>query len=154
MDAAGALYFIRRPHDRNEVTALQSLKAFVLLPFHLAAAVFGFLDAFSRLFAKQSLRPPGAGTAIPLARNRFATFHDATIALEKLNQKKEIDDSVQVVPATWELVRRDPAGNETVLAKHVVAYDLGANGEVLYSDGLRVWQAGATRKKLFQGKII
>ncbi len=155
-DAQGALYFIRRPYAaQTDLPLLQQLKAFVLLPFHLAAAIFGFLDAFSRMFAKQSLRPAGAGKEIPLSRNRFATFHDTTIALEKVLKKgHQLDDSVQVVPATWELVRLDAAGHETVLAKHVVSYDLGPAGEIIYSDGLRIWQAGTSPKKIFQGKII
>ena len=41
-----------------------------------------------------------------------------------------------------------------MLAKHVVSYDLGPNGELLYSDGLNVWQGGASPKKLFQGKVV
>jgi hypothetical protein len=41
-----------------------------------------------------------------------------------------------------------------VIAKHVVSYDLGPGGEVLYSDGLRIWQAGPTPQKLVYGKII
>lgn len=156
MDGRGALYFIRRPYAaRDDLSLLQKLKSFVLLPFHLASAIFGFLDAFSRMFAKQSLRPAGAGKEIPLARSRYATFHDTTIALEKvLNKGDKLDDSVQVVPATWELVRLDAAGEETVLAKHVVSYDLGPDDTLIYSDGLRVWQAGANPKKLYQGKII
>lgn len=155
LDGHGALHFIRRPYDRNEVSLVHSLKAFVLLPFHLGAAVFGFLDAFSRMFAKQPLRPAGAGREMPVPRSRFATFHDATIALEKvLDKRGQLDDTVQVVPATWELVRRDPSGHETVLARHVVSYDLGPGGELVYSDGLRVWQAGPSPRKLFAGKII
>lgn len=154
-DAQGSLYFIRRPYDRNELSFLHTVKAFVLLPFHIGSAIFGFMDAFSRIFAKRSLRPAGAGKELPLARSRFATFHDATITLEKvLDKGGQLDDSVQVVPATWELIRRDGSGHETVLAKHVVSYDLGPAGELIYSDGLRVWQAGTTPRKLFQGKII
>lgn len=155
MDMNGALHFIRRPHDRNEVSPWHSIKAFVLLPFHLGAAVFGFLDAFSRMFAKRSLRPAGGGKEVPLARSRFATFQDTAIALEKvLDKNGAIDDRTQVVPGSWELVRLDADGRETVLAKHVVSYDLGANGELVYSDGLRIWQAGASPVKLYQGKII
>ena len=59
-----------------------------------------------------------------------------------------------LVPASWELVRRDPNGDETVLAKHIVTYDVGPNGEVLYSDGLRIWQHGSPPKKLFSGKLV
>ncbi|HEY8996181.1 MAG TPA: hypothetical protein VIM71_16060 [Lacunisphaera sp.] len=156
IDAQGTLYYIRRPYAiRDDLPLGQKLKGFFLLPFHLASAVFGFLDAFSRMFGKQSLRPAGGNKPLALSRSRFATFHDTTIALEKvLKHGDQLDDSMQLVPATWELIRRDSAGNETVVAKHVVSYDLGPNGEVLYSDGLRVWQAGAVPRKLVQGRII
>ena len=155
-DAAGALYFIRRPFgERDHVPLGQKVKAFFLLPFHLAGAIFGFLDAFSRTFGKQSLRPAGKGPGIPITQSRYATFHDTTVQLEKvLNRKGRIDDDVQLVPKSWELVKRDKSGDETVLANHVVFFDVGPAGEILYTDGLRVWQAGAARRKLHEGHII
>lgn len=156
VDASGALHYIRRPHSaRDDLPLGQKLKAFVMLPVNLAAGIFGFLDAFTRMFGKRSLRPSGAAKEMPLARSRYATFHDTTIALEKvLDQRGDLADSRQLVPASWELIRREKNGDEIVLAKHVVAYDLGADGMLLYSDGLRIWQGGTTPVKLFQGKII
>jgi hypothetical protein len=156
VDAAGNLHYIRRPHgDRDDLPFLQKLKAFFLIPFHLAAGIFGFLEAFTRMFGKRSLRPAGTGKDLPMERSRYATFHDTTVALEKvLDKRGQIDESQHLVPATWELIRRDKSGTETVLASHVVAYDLGPNGELLYSDGLRVWQGGSSPKKLFQGKVV
>ena len=155
-DPTGALYYIRRPYAaRDDLPLGQKLKAFVLLPFHLAGAIFGFLDAFSRMFGKQSLRPAGKGPGLPVNQSRFATLHDTTIQLERvLNQRGKIDDTTQLVPKTWELVRRDKSGQETVLAKHVVSFDLGPAGELIYTDGLRVWQAGNTPRKLHEGHII
>jgi hypothetical protein len=155
-DANGALYFIRRPYAEQDSLPLgQKIKAFVTLPFALAGAMFGFLDAFSRMFGKKSLRPAGGGPGLPVARSRYATFHDTTIELEKvLEQQDRKGEDAQVVPKTWELVRRDSSGAETVLAQHAVAYDLGPKGEVVYSDGLRIWLAGPTRTKLHGGHII
>ncbi len=155
-DAAGNLHFIRRPYAaRHDLSFWQKVKGFLLVPFHLVAAIFGFLDAFTRMFGKRSLRPAGAPGELPVARSRFATFHDTTLSLEKLLDKQgRLDDSVQLVPATWELVRRAPDGAETVLAQHVVAYDLGPDGELVYSDGVRVWRHAATPEKLFSGKIV
>ncbi|MDB6166142.1 MAG: hypothetical protein JWQ83_1282 [Lacunisphaera sp.] len=155
-DSAGALYFIRRPYgERDDVPLGQKVKAFFLMPVHLAGAVFGFLDAFSRMFGKQSLRPAGKGPGIPITQSRYATFHDTTVQLGKvLNRKGRIDDDLQLVPKSWELVKRGKSGDETVLANHVVAFDVGPAGEVVYTDGLRVWQAGPAKKKLHEGHII
>ncbi len=155
IDGQGRLHYIRRPHGRDELSVFQKVKAFVLVPYYLAVGIFGFLEAFTRMFGKQSLRPAGPGKDLPQNRSRYATFHDTAIALEKvLDKQGEIDETKHLVPATWELVRQEADGNETVLAKHVVAYDLGPNGELLYSDGLRIWQGGDSPKKLFQGKIV
>lgn len=155
-DASGALYYIRRPYaNRDDLPLGQKLKAFALMPIHLAGAVFGFLDVFSRMFGKQSLRPAGKGPGLPVAQSRYATFHDTTIQLERiLNKRGKIDDSTQLVPKTWELVRRENSGGETVIAKHVVSFDVGPDGEVIYSDGLRVWLAGSSPRKLHEGHII
>lgn len=152
----GSLYYIRRPYAAREDLPLgEKLKAFVLVPFHLASAVFGFLDAFSRMFGKKPLRPARNGPEVPVTQNRYATFHNTTIELERiLNRRTKPGQDVQLVPKTWELVRRDRAGGEAVLAQHVVSYDLGPAGEVLYSDGLRVWLAGATPTRLHEGHII
>ena len=155
-DATGALYYIRRPYAaRDDLPLGQKLKSFVLMPVHLAGAIFGFLDAFSRMFGKQSLRPEGKGPAIPVNQSRYATFHDTTIQLERvLNHRGKIDDHVQLVPKTWELVQRDASGDERVLAKHVVAFDVTPAGDLIYTDGLRVWQAGRPPRKLHAGHII
>ena len=156
-DVNGALYYIRRPCGSREGLPLHlQLKAFFLLPFHLASAVFGFLDAFTRMFAKRSLRPAGGGREIPQQRSRFATFHDTAIRMEKiLKQGSQVDDTVQIIPSTWELVRRDPSGDERVLAKHTVSFDIGAQGEIIYSDGLRVWRLeDGTAVKLHAGQVI
>ncbi len=155
-DAAGNLCYIRRPYGgRDDLPLGQKIKGFLLVPFHLVAAVFGFLDAFSRMFAKRSLKPAGAPKEMPLARSPHATFHDTTLALEKiLNKQGDLDDDAQLVPASWELVRRAADGTETVLAKHVVAFDLGPSGEIIYSDGVRVWRHAPEPEKLFSGKIV
>lgn len=154
-DPAGNLYYIRRPYAaQNSVPLGRKVKAFVTLPFILASAAFGFLDAFSRMFGKRSLRP-SAGDPVPIAQNRFATFHETTIALEKvLEQERRKGDAVNIVPADWELVRRDADGNEQVIAGHVVAFDLGPDGTLVYSDGLRIWADGSPRRKLHGGHIV
>ncbi|HVU17350.1 MAG TPA: hypothetical protein VHD32_10510 [Candidatus Didemnitutus sp.] len=155
-DRAGALYYIRRPYRSGQTVSLgRSFKAFLTVPFTLASAAFGFLDAFSRMFGKKSLRPAGGGSDLPHQRSRFATFHDTTVELEKvLEQRDRKGDAAQLVPATWELIRRDASGDESVLAQHVVAFDLAPDGAVVYSDGLRVWSAGPPRQKLLDGHVV
>lgn len=153
--ADGALYYIRRPHhERHHVSFGTKLKHFLLVPWHLATAVFGFLDAFTRLFGKQTLKPTG-GPDVPPQRPRFATFQGLPVQLEKVLNAKDADHAgIQLVPGSWELIRQAPSGEAEVIAGHVVAFDLGPKGEVIYSDGLRVWADGEPRTLLHSGHIV
>lgn len=156
VDTAGNLWYIRRPHrEQGHVSFAQRLKAWILFPVNLAAGIYGFLDTFTKIFAKRSLRPAGAAQDLEVRRSRYAQFQELAVSLEKVRQiDGEIDDSVQIVPATWELIRRTADGSESVVADHVVAFDFGPEGELVYSDGLRVWLHGQPRKRLVKGRII
>ena len=126
----------------------------MLIPWHIAGALFGFLDAFTRMFGPQTLKPTG-GPDVPPQRARFATFQGLPVQLEKaLDAKSKNRDDVQLVPKTWELIRQPPAGEAEVIAEHVVAFDLGPAGEVIYTDGLRIWADGNPPTLLHQGHIV
>ena len=153
----GTLYYIRRPYESAPRAGLGSqLKALFLLPYHLLLAVFGFLEAFTRMFAKESLRPSPVGPKFRQPpRKRFATFQGVVVDMEKaLKNGPDSSDSVQIIPGTWTLVRQEPDGSTQDIANHVVAFDLHPDGSVIYSDGLRIWSLGAERKKLHSGQII
>lgn len=152
----GQLHFIHRPTLAGQGLSLGArVKAFVLLPYHLAGAAFGFLDAFSRLFGKRPLRPDPAGPVLPQPRQRMATFQGLRVDLERaLAKKGKATDSVQLVPRDWELLRYHTDGTVETIARHVVAFDIGPNGAIVYSDGLRIWEHGEPPRKLAEGHII
>jgi hypothetical protein len=53
------------------------------------------------------------------------------------------------VPASWQLVRQSTGGERTTVAKNVLTFDLGGNGEVLYSNGNAIFcrdAAGETQR--------
>jgi hypothetical protein len=145
----GWLLYIRRPYrDRAHLSLADQMKAFAMLPVTLGAAVFGFLDAFSRIFARQSLRPTGGPNVPEVSRGpRFGTFLGEAVRLDKVTRRLASgDESVRLVPATWELRRRDAAGSDEPIDQHVVSYDIAPDGRVVYTDGVRVWVDGtATR---------
>lgn len=150
----GTLYTIRRPYRAEQrLSAWEQFKAVVVMPAKLIRAAFGFLDLFTKLFARESLRPAGGPDVRP-AKPRFATFFDHPVDLKRvLATGSRGKESVKLVPATWELVRRAPTGHEEVVATHIVAYDLGPAGELVYTDGLRLWRGDGTRLPL-QGDAI
>ena len=43
------------------------------------------------------------------------------------------------MPSSWELVKRKPSGEEIVLAKNVVAYDLDPASNVVYTNGSAIY---------------
>ena len=158
-DRRGNLFFIRRPYqDSARPGLLAQAKSFVLLPYHLCQAVFGFMDAFTRIFGKTSLRPAGGPeTKRPPAR-RWVQIHETAVELEQCLRKHERgDDSASLVPATWELVRRSPSGEETALARGVASFTLGRDDSVLYTNGFTVWHLApdaSDARVVHRGKVI
>ncbi len=155
LDAQGRLHCIRRPytaHGRVGVGA--SLKAFVLAPFHLVEAVIGFADAFTRMFARRSLRPAGPGGP-GQGPTRGVLIHDTYVELEKVMRRRERGaKDVNLVPGSWTLLRREPDGRETELARHVTAFDLAPDGTLVFTNGLSIWVDGAERRLLHDGQVV
>ena len=115
-----------RPTARSTSAALSTgttcrsakLKAFVLVPWHLAGALFGFLDAFSA-FGRQPPSPPAA--RFPAAHS-FTTFQGLPVHLEKCFTHGQEPDDVQLVPI---LERSGSARRRNHRRRHVVAFDVG-----------------------------
>jgi hypothetical protein len=49
------------------------------------------------------------------------------------------DESADLVPKSWELRRRSANGETKTLASGVLAYDVGADGAVVYTNGNAVF---------------
>lgn len=151
-DGRGRLHCIRRPytaHGRIGVGA--SLRAFVLAPFHFVEAVIGFADAFTRLFARRSLRPAGPGQAPA----RGISIHDTYVELEQALRRRERGaKDVNLVPGSWTLLRREEDGRETELAHHVTAFDLAPDGTLVFTNGLSIWVEGAERLLVHDGQVV
>lgn len=158
-DRRGNLYFIRRPYqDFPRPGLLDQLKGFVLMPYHLLLGVFGFLDAFTRMFARKPLKPAGGPEQRRPPERRWAQIQDTTVELGRCLQLHERgDDRATLVPPTWELVRLAPDGTETVLARSVACFTLGPDDALLYSNGFTVWHQPADIDRpevVHRGKII
>ncbi len=103
--ADGTLYYIRRPHPKEEgVRPAHALMDTVLMPFRVVSGIVQFITFLA-------IRP----TARP--------------------QEKSKPVPSRAVPAAWELVRQPAAGEPEVLARGVRAFDLTAEGSVIYTDG-------------------
>jgi hypothetical protein len=78
---------------------------------------------------------------------------DAEKALRESAREKE---SPSLVPASWELVSHLPSGDECVLAKHVAAFDLDLQGNIVYTNGSAVYplEGDGGSRFLFKGNLI
>lgn len=132
MTRDGTLFVMRRPYQGlpQLPDPRAHLKDGLLAPFRLAYAGFRYLDYFSMRYTGKPLATSG---------NTRARKIDARKLLERQNlaavDDEEQEAALRRAPSDWVLVRRRPDGDEVVVAKHVVAFDLEASGAVLVSDG-------------------
>lgn len=139
-DVAGILYFIRRPYDSGlNRPWWQTLLDVLLLPVRLLQAFFGFLNFFSMLFTGKPLMTQAGGPRRQMDAGRmilWGNFVDAQKAIRRARGAEAPD----LVPKSWELVRREPGGLETVLARSVISYDLQPDGSILYTNGSAIFR--------------
>jgi len=142
--ADGSLYYIRRPYrDPNQPPSIWRYALdLVLLPFRLLFAIFQFLNFFTVRYTGNTLTTTGA------ARQKHADFRKMMIWGNLLDADKAADRAQDgtpaLVPKSWELIRRThqgSIGNEAVLARGVLSFDLYADGSVLYSNGSAIYRA-------------
>ncbi len=154
VDAQGNLYCIRRPYLEagRYVSQLDLLKDFLMMPFRLLKALFGFLDMMTRVFGQQTLSNAATGTGKEVDLKE-AYIKGAYLNLSKVNREAE---HASLIPADWELIKVTPAGEVSVLKQKVMDYELSASGEVVYTNGfaVHVSNASASDDRLFKGREV
>ncbi|WP_035612388.1 hypothetical protein [Haloferula sp. BvORR071] len=154
-DVAGNLYYIRRnyegPHGVRPPLWV-TLKDAVLFPFRIIRAMVDFFQIFSMMVSKKPLTSAGGPKAQGPEPVRM-WIYGRMIDVQKASAANGPDGAL--APADWELVKRSPDGTETVMAKHVLAYDIAKDGRIAWSDGknLHLVENGA-KKKLLSEPLI
>lgn len=142
-NAAGDIFFIRRPWQAEPWRHgyfLRALKDFLFFPFRLVRAFIDYLNVFSMIYSRKPLKTAG-GPKLPeqdvgraMLRGRFLNVQKA------LGRYQDKDETPALVPRSWELVQRRADSSETVLAKGVSAFDIGAEGEIFYTNGTGIFR--------------
>jgi hypothetical protein len=138
----GGLYYIRRPYkapgERPHV--LRSFLDFLLLPFRLLYAVFQFLNFFTVRYTGKPLTTSGGAKQKEMDIRQMMVWGNM-IDAEKAARagRKAGEDAPALVPSSWQLVR-DRGGENEVLAKGVLSFDLADDGSVVYSNGSAVYR--------------
>jgi hypothetical protein len=135
----GSLYYIRRPYrnPNQSVSPGRAALDLLALPFRLVFAFFQYLNFFALRYTGNPLTTAGN------ARQKHADIRKVMMWGNLLDADKAAgqaeDGTPTLVPKSWELVRRAPAGGgdgrEEVVAKGVLSFDLEAEGSLLYSNG-------------------
>lgn len=139
VDATGNLLYIRRPFEGVRNPGGQAALDVLLFPFRLLRALFHYLNFFSLMYTRKPLTSAGGPEhqtdlrELELKGRRI----DAEAALRR---GAEVAGVPSLVPASWELIRRDLQGREQLLARHVASFDLAPDGSLLYSNGYGVFR--------------
>ena len=150
MDARGVLHCLRRDYEGSggtQPSIWTTVKDALLFPFRLFRVLVDFFQILSQLVSRKPLVTAGQ-QKLEGPKPMQLWIHGRLIDREKAGKSNSPDDAL--APADWVLVRREPDGRETVLAKHALAYDIGKNGDIIWSDGrnLHHLKAGTSKKIL------
>jgi hypothetical protein len=135
--ADGRLFFIRRPYAEHErFRPLRTLKDVLLFPFRLLYAIFQFLNFFSSIFAGRKLTSAGGPKGHDMDMKQMMIWGNLVRAQQPVTVEEEGAD---LVPKSWELCCRASNGETKTLAGGVLAYDIDADGRVVYTNGNAVF---------------
>ena len=151
----GTLYYIRKPYQSGvpEASLLGSLKDAALFPFRMAQAVFQYFNVFSMMYTGKPLVTSKG--AVQRRMDPRQLFIHGNLAHAQMAQASE-DEAQEMVPSSWELVRRGSTGETDVIARNVLTFDLASDGSALYSDGVAISRIGpdGSSERVLQAELI
>lgn len=154
----GSLYYIRRPYHPfgPPPGTWQVLKDVLLFPYRLGVSLVYFLHFMSLMTTQKPLITAGGPAREGPDRRQLMIWGRMVDAEKALADQK---GQGAIVPRDWRLVRRDANGRETEIAQSVVAFDLPADGSIVWTNGSRVLrravaaEAGPAEELLSAGLI-
>jgi hypothetical protein len=158
MTEEDTLYFIRRPYEtlgRKPAAPLGVITDILLFPLRLLRAFFYFFNFLSLTFARKPLTTSG-GPRVEGDDEKTLILRGRVIDAEKAMREGAQAEAPSLVPPSWELVRRQASGEEQVLARSVVAYDLDSEGGVVYTNGTAAYHldCNGQSRLLFRAKLL
>jgi hypothetical protein len=140
MSADQSLYFIRRPRTTARPNPFRTLLGIVLMPVQLLWAIFQWVNFFTIRYSGKPLINDGDTRQQAADLQRMMVWGNMIDAdAETKRGFRRGEEAPALVPRSWELVRRSPAGETTVVARGVLSFDLAEDGSVVYSNGTGVF---------------
>jgi hypothetical protein len=143
----GSLLYVARPYSAAErPSPLRLALDLILLPLRLLYAVFQYLSFFTARYTGRPLMTAGG----PKQKGADARRMQVWSNLAEAEEASRDDEEAPSAPRSWQLFRRRPDGLTEPLAEAVVAYDLHADGAIVYSTGnaVHVLEPEGTRVKV------
>jgi hypothetical protein len=157
-DGAGNLFFIRRLHHAvDERPSLwRGLLDFVLAPFRILFALYHWLNFFSVQNSGQPLNTQSGGARQRQMDLKNMVIYGNLINVARVLEKQAEEESPSLVPKTWELVCQCASGEESVIARGVLAFDLAPDGTIIHTNGSVVFRETLDRKseRLVESQFI
>ena len=143
-DADGNLYAIRRKYQLPSSNQSQSLWAalmdVVMLPYRILRMLFYLANFLSMMFVGKPLSSDMLASTPDTQKQQQRYVWGQVLRTQKTIRKQGQAKRMRLVPDDWEIVRVASGGELHSIARHVMAFDVGANGAVVYSDGSGVYQ--------------
>lgn len=137
----GTLYFIERPHKSPGRSPLRAVLDVVMIPPRLLWALFQYLNFFSARYTGKPLTTAGGPRREGADLRRMMVWGNLIDAeAEARRNARGGDEPPAIVPRTWRLMRRRSGAAPEPLAESVLAYDIAADGTLLYSTGSAIYR--------------
>jgi hypothetical protein len=149
--ADGSLLCIRRPYkSRSGTSFLAATADFVLFPARLLHALFQWLNFFTARYSGRPLTTAGGPKREGADIKQMMVWGNLIDAEQAARESAgRGGDSPDLVPSSWQLMRRGSDGRMQTLASGVLSFDVDDDGAVVYTNGTAVYLIGQeTRRKL------
>ncbi|MEZ6128736.1 MAG: hypothetical protein R3C59_08640 [Planctomycetaceae bacterium] len=160
MTADETVLFIRRPYKsshREPPTLWEVTQDVFLFPFRLARTFVHLFNFLSMAVSGKPLITPGGPERESPSDKPFLMLYGQAVDTRKAMDKGVGKDADRpLVPKEWELVSKTKAGDETVIAQNVLAFDVTPSGHIVYSDGRTIFSVrdGGRPQKIGSGDVI
>jgi hypothetical protein len=156
--ADGTLFYIRKPYQSASQanlanSLLSSMTDATLFPFRMARAVFHYFNIFSMMYTGKPLVTNKGAVQQPADPRQL--FINGNLANALLAHPQD-DEARALALSSWELVRRRPGGQTESIARNVLAFDIAADGSLVYSAGASIVRIGpdGSSERVLKGEWI
>lgn len=158
MTADGSLLFIRRPyflHGLAPTSPMQRLGDLVMFPVRVLQTLAAYLNFTSMIYRGKPLSSAG-GPKQEGPDLRQMMLWGRYINAKQAEKLLRNESAGAMVGKEWQLIRRDRGGSETVLARHVLSYDLASDGSIIHTNGgfIFLLAADGGSRKICDASII